>query len=201
MSVRFQAEIPFRQAVHVKVASDLTRLGAVDHPARGGYSPVSWPDVQHVRHLQQIELKSKSSSQGVSYQHHMPAGTPGLPSNADLPRQHGGNNAHRDEVDVTARHCTAVDEASRQTQRESMVADGTFLPVAPRDILVHSPSDEIPLHWHDQASRWAAVADTEPDSTVLHSLGKAWLHRSKLRGMVRQLKGAYNMSILSKLVT
>lgn len=162
---------------------------------------MSWPDVQNVRHLQHHESEGKAPTQGASYQQLMPAGTAGLPSkSADLPRVHHGDNGPRDEIDLIARHSTAVDESSRQIHRESILADGTFLPVAPRDVVVHSPSDKSPLHGNDQASKWITAADIEPDSTVLLNLGKAWLHRSKLRGMVRQLKGANNTRILSETV-
>lgn len=172
---------------------------AVDNCAGEGYAPVSWPDVQAVRQLQQGAGTSGQAPVGMrppsfkemSHDLRDPAGRPGHTSSAqEVPEGTVPDGPDLPHVRSTRQNSAAFDLPIRQSQRDFMVADGFFLPVAPRDMLVHPPQADGALRWHPQAAIWKSPEEVDPDPAVLHSLGKAWLHRSKLRGMVRQLKGA-----------
>lgn len=108
---------------------------------------------------------------------------------------------HSERNDGIQQNDAVAHTGSRQSQSDLTVLDGTFLPGAPRITPAHSASADTPFRWPGQKSHAAAgslgMEDTEHDPTVLRSLGKAWLNRSKLQGMVRQLKGAISCFILT----
>eukprot|EP00892_Ulva_mutabilis_P008199 jgi/Ulvmu1/5751/UM025_0005.1 len=172
-------------------------IQAASDEALQAYAPVQWPDVHDVRQLNtmfplgrvgvppshSVRRQPDLHSDGVS-----PAAVNAPPhyhSFADGP--------HSCHADRAWQHSRVAHTAGRNSQQDTSLLDGTFLPGAPRAVSTacdaNNPHQWLQIPPHSAVDSLPAVA-VDPDASVLRSLGKAWLNRSRLRGMVRQLKGS-----------
>lgn len=155
-----------------------------------GYSPVQWPDIQDVRQLNQktpTEHMYMPSSQSMPPHPNTQTTRAGVSFSPQQVDELASWNVPPPEYFNTCQQTTATGFVGTPSQRDSGLLDGTFLPGAPRVMPAHESNANVPVTLPTQATSEDEAGD--PDPVVLRSLGKAWLHRSKLRGMVRQLKG------------